>query len=133
MSEDDLPPEDPPKPKRLSFREANLGPEHRPEPPAQPHSFFTNRKRSVSIGLIGLGAGAAVIYAVASHRSNCDQNSWDQATSSCQQGSGHTGGGAHFYSGGGSSGSSSSSSSEAGTASRGGFGASGSAHGGGGE
>lgn len=126
MSDDDQSPPEPDKPRRLSFREANLG----PEPPVKPPVFFKTRKRSVSIGLIALGASAAAIYGITHYNSNCDQLPPEQQAS-CRQGSGHGGGGAHFYSG--SSGSTGSSSSDSHSVSRGGFGASGSAHGGSGE
>jgi hypothetical protein len=126
MSETNEPPEDSDKPRRLSFREANLGREPAPPPP-KPPGFFTKRKRTVAISLLAVGAGAAAIYGVA-HRNNCDQYPPDQIAS-CTQRSG-SGSGHYFGSFGSSSGSSSS---DASSVSRGGFGSTGSAHGSGGE
>ncbi len=117
------------KPKRLSFREANLGPEHKPEPSSKLPGFFSKRKRSVGIGLVAIGAGAAALYGFTHRDPHCDQYPPDQAAACRQNAGGHGGGGgAHFF--GSSSGSSSSDSS---SASRGGFGGTGSAHASGGE
>ncbi len=125
MSETDEPPEEAEKPKRLSFREANLGHGHQPEPPpARPPGFLARRKRSVTIGLLAVGAGAAAIYGIAHSNQNCTDTA-GQATSCGRAGS--SGGGARYF------GSSGSSSSESSTASRGGFGGSGAAHASGGE
>jgi hypothetical protein len=127
MTETGEPPEDDTsKPKRLSFREANLGPEPPPLPAERPHGFFTKRKRTVTISLLAIGAGAAAIYGLA-HGRNCDQYPPDQVAS-CRQGSG--GSGAHYW---GFSSSSGSSSSDSSSVSRGGFGSTGSAHASGGE
>ncbi len=124
------PDDDTSKPRRLGFREANLGPAHVPEPPVQPHGFFTKRKRTVAITLLAVGTGAAAIYGLTHRDANCGENSADQWTSGratpCTHGSG---GGWH----GGYGFSSSGSSATPTAASRGGFGSSGSAHGGGGE
>jgi hypothetical protein len=133
MSESDAPelpkdPEDPPaEPKRLSFREANLGPEHRPETHTKPHGFFATRKRTVAISLLAVGAGAAAIYGVA-HAKRCDSYPPDQVAS-CRQGGGGSGG--HYWGFGSGSGNSSSTSTSS-SVSRGGFGSTGSAHAGGG-
>ncbi len=124
MSESDTPPEPSDKPKRLSFREANLGPEHKPEPQPKPPGFLARRKRTVAISLLAVGAGAAAIYGIAHYR-NCDSYPPDQAAACRQGGSG----GGRFYYGFSSSGSSSS---DAHSVSRGGFGSTGSAHAGGG-
>ena len=93
MSENDTPPEPSDKPKRLSFREANLGPIHRPEPPPKPPGFLAKRKRTVAISLLAVGAGAAAIYGVTRYQS-CDSYPPDQAAS-CRQGGGSSGG--HYY------------------------------------
>jgi hypothetical protein len=127
MPENEEPPQAE-KPKRLSFREANLGPDPKPELPFKPQGFFSKRKRSVSIGLVTLGASAAALYGLTHRNSNCDQYPPDQ-TASCRQSAGGHGGGGGAHSFGSSSGSSSSESS---SASRGGFGGTGSAHAGGG-
>ncbi|WP_020175718.1 hypothetical protein [Methyloferula stellata] len=128
MSETGTPPDDPDKPKRLSFREANLGPTHRPEPPLpqMAQGFLVRRKRTVVVTLLAAGAGAAAIYGVA-HSRNCESYPPDQVAS-CRSSGGGSGG--HYWGGSSSSGSSSSESS---STSRGGFGFTGSAHASGGE
>jgi hypothetical protein len=126
MPETDEPPPEQ-TPKRLSFREANLARDPKPDPMLEsftkPHGFFTKRKRSVAVGLLAVGATGALVYGLTHRNPNCDQYPPDKAAA-CQQGSRSGGGGGGHYFGS----SSGSSSSESSSTSRGGFGSTGSAH-----